>query len=256
MNRFAASVATLAIATLWIAGSAVFSVPNAPAAAPPSTVPPTDGPAVGPPTTRALPTVGIITAPSTVASTGLPVAPTAPPLAEVLFASVDELVVGWNAESALTASAARIEPVDLVATQLRLVVGVGPAGADVFGGQLGDAGLLGGSVTSTGVDGVVVVVDPFGASAAQIVVTFGNLVVPDEIWGDVIVSYTELIGAPPGDTAYFSGATHDVVVAAIAGDAGSRRVSIAVAPLTDEPTAVANAELLRSAVVAATQLTR
>lgn len=181
---------------------------------------------------------------------------TATPVSGALFASIDDFVARWNEESAITAAAGG-EPMTLMSGELAVVVGTGLGGTDVFGGRLGETGLVGGLVNpdTNAVEQVVVVLNPFGATSAEIIVTVGELVIPDEIWVDSMTAYTELMSAAPDEHAYVAGATHDVVVSVTIDDADISFVSVTVAPLTDEASAVANAERLLGAVVDATQLT-
>ena len=226
-----------------------------------------DSPATtsGLPTTTGLPAIGLVTAPPTVPTASVPITggalttatspttnpplTTAAPVEGALFASVDDFVAHWNAATATTPGG---EQLVLDSSRLALLVGTGPGGLDVFGGRLTEAGIIGGLANAAGaVEHVIIGINPLNPNSSAIVVNAGFLF-PDEIWVDVMTAYTDLLGAARGEHRYVAGETADVVIAVGSDDAGNPFVSITVAPVTDEATAIDSAdELLRSAVDAA-----
>lgn len=179
---------------------------------------------------------------------------TAAPVPGALFASLDDFLARWNEEAA-TVPAPDGSDLTIALSETALVIGTGPGGADVFASRVSPAAIAGGLIhpDSGTVQQLVIVLAPRGVGSSEVIVTAVDLAAP-EAFVEFMTAYTDLLGAPVGNHEYLVSGDNDIVFEvfefqASPGVPADVLISVAVAPVSDEATALANGAELREAVM-------
>lgn len=165
--------------------------------------------------------------------------------------SLDQFVVDWNAVNVTAAE--ELGSPGITVDPAAFAFGFGPNLNEAFAASVSDSVVLGGlqEPSSGRLTAVVLGADPEGESTpAAVATTFSFLGEPGGL-EPLAMAYRDLATErTPGASVYLPSGVNDFVITVVAGaEAGDELIFVVAAPLSDEATATAGAELARQAVL-------